>query len=80
MKSRYNRAEIESFITQRSVSGKMEVGENTVTNDEEFEKLILAYDYSTRQKSLYHVEEEEAEMIDNGRYRYPKLVFVRRDK
>ena len=80
VKCRYCRAEIESFITQRAVSGKMEVGEKTVTNDEEFEKLILAYDYSTRQKSLYHVEEEEAELIDNGRYRYPKLVFVRRDK
>ena len=26
------------------------------------------------------VEEEEAEMIDNGRYRYPKLVFVRRNE
>ena len=41
---------------------------------------ILAYDYSTRQKSRYLVEEEEAEMIDNGRYRYPKLVFVRRNE
>ena len=29
---------------------------------------------------LDQLEEEEAEMIDNGRYRYPKLVFVRRNE
>ena len=54
--------------------------EMKVRDFETFEKLILAYDYSTRQKSRYLVEEEEAEMIDNGRYRYPKLVFVRRNE
>ena len=80
VKSRYSRAEIENFITQRAVSGKMEVGEKTVTNDEEFEKLILAYDYSTRQKSRYTVENPEPEMIHNGRYSYPRFVFARRKK
>ena len=80
VKNRYSRSEIENFITQRAVSGKMEADADTVSCDEEFEKLILAYDYSTRQKSRYLVEEEEAEMIDNGRYRYPKLVFVRRNE
>ena len=80
VKNRYSRSDIENFITQRAVSGKMEADADTVSCDEEFEKLILAYDYSTRQKSRYLVEEEEAEMIDNGRYRYPKLVFVRRNE
>ena len=51
---------------------------DTVSNDEEFEKLILAYDYSTRLKSAYEVEDQEPEMIHNGRYTYPGFVFARR--
>ena len=53
---------------------------DTVSNDEEFEKLILAYDYSTRLKSSYEVEDQEPEMIHNGRYTYPGFVFARRKK
>ena len=80
VKNRYSRKEIETFISERMTEGRMEVGEATVSSDGDFEKLILAYDYSTRQKSLYAVEEKEVELIDNGRYRYPKLVFVRRNR
>ena len=43
------------------------------------EKLILAYDYSTRRNSKYKVIEREDELIDNGSYRYPALTFVRRE-
>ncbi|WP_367567962.1 Wadjet anti-phage system protein JetA family protein [Lacrimispora sp.] len=78
LKSRYSRKEIEDFIEARLEHGRMEVKEDTVRCPEEFEKLILAYDYSTRRKSLYQVEDQEPEQIDNGRYRYPKLVFTRR--
>ncbi|MFT4107830.1 MAG: DUF5716 family protein [Lacrimispora sp.] len=78
LKSRYSRKEIEDFIEARLEHGRMEVKEETVRSPEEFEKLILAYDYSTRRKSLYQVEDQETEQIDNGRYRYPKLVFARR--
>ena len=78
LKSRYSRKEIESYIESHLENGRMEVSEDTVNSPEEFEKLILAYDYSTRRKSLYQVEDQEAELIDNGRYRYPKLVFARR--
>ena len=78
LKSRYSRKEIESYIEAHLENGRMEVKEDTVNSPEEFEKLILAYDYSTRRKSMYQVEEQETELIDNGRYRYPKLVFVRR--
>lgn len=78
LKSRYSRKEIESYIESHLENGRMEVMEDTVSSPEEFEKLILAYDYSTRRKSMYQVEEQEAELIDNGRYRYPKLIFVRR--
>lgn len=78
LKNRYSRKDIENYIAGHMKDGRLEVGQDTVDSDEEFEKLILAYDYSTRRKSLYQVEDEEPEMIDNGRYRYPKLVFVRR--
>ncbi len=78
LKSRYSRKEIESYIESHLENGRMEIRKDTVGSPEEFEKLILAYDYSTRRKSLYQVEDQEAELIDNGRYRYPKLVFVRR--
>ena len=44
----------------------------------EFEKLILAYDYSTRKNSRYMVLEEEPEMVEKDGYRYPALRFVKR--
>ncbi|WP_124064974.1 Wadjet anti-phage system protein JetA family protein [Clostridium sp. E02] len=78
LKSRYSRKEIENYMESHSVNGRMEVKENTVQSNEELEKLILAYDYSIRKKSLYEVKDMEPESIDNGKYRYPRLVFVRR--
>ncbi|MNI18768.1 hypothetical protein D3C73_721840 [compost metagenome] len=62
------------------LDGQMLVSSDTVQSDEEFEKLVLAYDYSTRRDSLFKLLEQESEMIDNGRYKYPKLVFVRKQK
>jgi hypothetical protein len=78
LKSRYSRKEIESYLDSHIENGRMEVTEHTVKTAEDFEMLILAYDYSTRRKSIYTVEDSEPELIDNGRYRYPRLVFVRR--
>jgi len=78
LKSRYSKKEIESYLDSHTENGRMEVTEGTVKTAEDFEMLILAYDYSTRRKSIYTVEDSEPELIDNGRYRYPRLVFVRR--
>ena len=78
VKNRYSRKEIEGFIETHMENGIMVVDKDTVSNDEEFEKLILAYDYSTRLKSAYEVEDQEPEMIHNGRYTYPGFVFARR--
>lgn len=80
LKNRYSRKEIEGFITDHMKEGRMEITEDTVHSDEEFEKLILAYDYSTRRRSLYQVEDtgEEIRMIESGGYRYPRLTFTRR--
>lgn len=80
VKNRYSKKEIEDFIESSMKDGVMRVTEHTVTSDEEFEKLILAYDYSTRQRSAYQVEDLEPEMINNGRYSYPMLVFARRKR
>ena len=80
VKNRYSRKEIESYIESRMVDGRMEVREDTIRTPEEFEKLILAYDYSIRRKSLYKVEDMDPEVVDNGKYRYPRLVFVRRNE
>lgn len=80
LKSRYSKKEIESFIEENMEDGRMAVTGDMVRSGEDFEKLILAYDYSTRRKSLYRVEEAdgEPEMIESGGYRYPKLTFTRR--
>ncbi|RED89161.1 Wadjet anti-phage system protein JetA family protein [Cohnella phaseoli] len=80
IKSRYSKKEIEAFISGRMVDGKMTVTADTVQSDEEFEKLVLAYDYSTRRDSLYKLLEQEVEEIDNGKYIYPNMVFVRKTK
>ena len=49
-----------------------------IADEESFEKLILAYDYSTRRNSKYIVLEEDTPQIENGCYKYPALKFVRR--
>ena len=56
----------------------MDASKIPVMDEEAFEKLILAYDYSTRRNSKYMVLEEEPELIENGSYKYPALKFVRR--
>ena len=50
----------------------------SLTSEEDFEKLILAYDLSTRKNSKYKTLEEDAETIEKNGYRYPALKFVRR--
>jgi SpoVK/Ycf46/Vps4 family AAA+-type ATPase len=75
IKNRYSRKQIEEFVMEHMKDGKMEVTEQTVTSQEDFEKLVLAYDFSIRKDSSYDVKTQDAEMIDNGCYRYPGLVF-----
>lgn len=76
---RYTRREIEEFLEGRmDLDGNVLVGEDTVKNDEDFEKLILAYDYAGKKNSRFFVQVEEEEVVDNGLYVYPKLTFIRR--
>lgn len=75
---RYSRKQIEDFIESHMKDEVMEAGQITVSDEEVFEKLILAYDYSTRKNSKYMILEEEPVVVENGKYRYPALKFVRR--
>ena len=75
---RYSKKQIEEFIEEHMENEIMDVSQMEITNEEDFEKLILAYDYSTRKNSRYIVLEEESGMVENGTYRYPALKFVRR--
>ena len=78
IRNRYSRKQIEEFILERMENGRLEVTAETIASPEDFEKLVLAYDGSVRKDSPYRVREQDVEMVDNGRYRYPKLVFERR--
>lgn len=77
IRARYSQKQIERFIEDRMKDGSCQVGGETVLNDEDFEQLILAYDYCIRRDSKYLVMESGGE-IRNGRYRYPALTFIRR--
>lgn len=78
IKNRYSKQEIETFIEEQMVNGTMEVSSDTIASDEAFDKLVLAYDYSIRKESPYQVQDEDVSMIDNGRYEFPGLVFVKK--
>lgn len=84
IKKRYSKKQIEAFVTERMVNGILEVTPDTVRDKEDFEQLILAYDYSLRKRCSFQVLElngqqrEAPEMIEGHGYRYPKLTFVKR--
>lgn len=78
VKKRFSEKQIEEFIEERMQGEVMDASKLKLTSEEEFEKLILAYDLSTRRNSKYMVLEEEPEMIEKDGYRYPALRFVRR--
>lgn len=75
---RYSRSQIEEFIESYMDGEVMDASKLSLMDEEAFEKLILAYDYSTRKNSKYMVLEEEPDQIENGSYKYPALKFVRR--
>lgn len=75
---RYSRQQIEDFIEENMKDEIMDASTINISDNEEFEKLILAYDYSTRRNSRYKILEEEPELVENGQYKYPALKFVRR--
>ncbi len=79
-KARFNKAQIEGFVISKMKDGIYRVSDYPVNSKNEFELLILAFDYSYRVKSPFEVIREDDEMIVNGDYRYPKAVFRMKEK
>lgn len=75
---RYSKEQIEEFIETHMEEEVMDASRIGISDEGEFEKLILAYDYSTRKNSKYMILEEEPELVEKNGYRYPALRFVRR--
>ena len=71
---RYTAKQIEEFIDEQMADGVLETDRMDISDDESFEKLILAYDISMRKNSRYRVQVEEKQ-VQNGNYCYPKMTF-----
>lgn len=74
---RFTRQQIESFIEERMTDGILETGSLQLTCQEDFEKLILAYDISMRKNSRFQVV-TSGEQVEGERYTYPAMMFVER--
>lgn len=70
---KYSRGEIREFIADRMENGRAVITADSVQSEEEFEKLILAYDDSVRKGSPFFVE--EGGQTGNEKFSYPALVF-----
>jgi len=78
-KNRYSQVQIEQFIIRQMDNGMFHTKEYPITTDEEFELLILAYDYSMRKKSPLHVVPGVKGTITSGKYTYPDMIFERNE-
>ena len=78
IQARYSKSQIEEFIEEHMDGEIMDAAKLKIADGEAFEKLILAYDLSTRRNSKYMVLDGEPDMIEHDGYRYPDLKFVRR--
>lgn len=76
---RFSKEEITDFLEAHMQDGICRTAELQLTGDEEFEKLILAYDLAMRKNSPFEVMVEDGE-IEDGRYSYPAMTFVKEYK
>ncbi len=74
---RFSKEEITDFLEDHMTDGICRSSEMKLTKDEEFEKLILAYDLAMRKNSPFEVMVEDYE-IEDGRYSYPSMTFVKK--
>lgn len=76
---RFTREQIEEYLEKHMDSdGKVYINETAVQSEEDFEKLILAYDYAVKRNSSFQVDVETKKVIDNGSYIYPRLTFIKK--
>lgn len=77
---RFTRKQLEEYLEARmDPAGNVQIDEEAVKTDEDFEKLILAYDYAIKRNSSFQVDVGAEEIVDNGSYIYPKLTFIKKD-
>ena len=79
-RKRYSRSQVEHFILDRMQGGELNAADLTMDSEDQFEMLVLAYDYSTRKSCPYEVVEREVPMVEKGGYRYPQLVFRKKKR
>ena len=75
---RYGKQQIEEFIEEHMEAEVMDTKVLNIQSEEDFEKLILAYDLCTRKNSKYKIVEETEESVTDGCYTYPSMKFIRR--
>jgi len=79
IQQRFTKREIEEYLEgHMDIDGNVEIDESAVLDDEDFEKLILAYDYAVKRNSRFQVDVSTSEVVDNGTYVYPKLKFIKK--
>ncbi|MBO5373265.1 MAG: hypothetical protein J6A75_11205 [Lachnospiraceae bacterium] len=76
---RFSKEEITAFIEEHMTEGMWQSKTLQIRNDEEFEKLILAYDLAIRKNGEFEVLTEGV-MLEDGKYRYPAMTFIRKQK
>lgn len=74
-RKRYSKDQIVSFIINKMENGVYKANEHAVNNHNEFELLLLAYDYSFQKSSPFQLVEEPEESIKNREYTYPNMTF-----
>lgn len=76
--NRYTRKQIEEFLADREEDGIVDIKNSEIDTMEDFEKLILAYDYGVQKNSKYKVVVKEGAILEKGSYSYPDLLFIRK--
>jgi hypothetical protein len=74
-KNRYSKEQIEQFVIHKMSNGFYYTREHPVETPEDFELLILAYDYSVRRSSPFYVVPGGTGIITKGGYTYPDMIF-----
>ena len=74
---RFTKKQVEEFVESHMEDGYLNTERLELTSEEDFEKLILAYDLSMRRNSRFEVV-EAGYQVDDEHYAYPAMMFIER--
>lgn len=77
LQHRFTRKQVEEFVEMHMEDGCLDTGSLVLSSEEDFEKLILAYDLSMRRNSRFEVV-EAGYQLEDGKYTYPAMMFIER--